>query len=47
MARSAMLAANASLPVDNRFRRYTKLQEVAFWLVVISSIYGIYVLFTL
>jgi DnaJ domain len=47
MARSAMLAANASLPVDNRFRRYSKLQEVAFWLVVISTIYGIYVLFTL
>jgi DnaJ domain len=47
MAHSAMLAANASLPIGNRFRRYTKLQEIAFWLVVVSSVYGIYVLFTL
>jgi hypothetical protein len=47
MAHSAMVAANASLPVSNRFRRYTKLQEIGFWLVVIGSIYGIYVLFTL
>lgn len=47
MAHSAMLAANASLPLGNRFRRYTKLQELAFWSVVIGSIYGIYVLFTL
>lgn len=47
MARSAMVAANASLPVANRLRRHTKLQEIAFWLLVIGSIYGIYVLFTL
>lgn len=47
MAHSAMLAANASLSVANRFRRYTKLQEITFWLIVIISIYGIYVLFTL
>jgi DnaJ domain len=47
MAHSAMVAANASLPVSNRLRRYTKLQEIAFWLVVIGSVYGIYVLFTL
>jgi len=47
MARSAMLAANASLPVANRLRRHTKLQETAFWLIVLGTIYGIYVLFTL
>ena len=47
MAHSAMLAANASLPVANRLRRHTKIQEIAFWLIVIGSIYGIYVLFTL
>ncbi|HEX6733061.1 MAG TPA: DnaJ domain-containing protein [Pyrinomonadaceae bacterium] len=47
MAHSAMLAANASLPVANPLRRHTKLQEIAFWLLVIASIYGIYVLFTL
>ena len=46
MARSAMVAVNASLPMTNRFRRYTKFQEFAFWFVVLISIYGIYVLFT-
>jgi hypothetical protein len=46
MARSAMVAVNASLPTTNRFRRYTKFQELAFWFVVLVSIYGIYVLFT-
>jgi len=46
MARSAMVAANESLPSANRFRRHTKLQEVAFWVVVVGSVYGIYVLFT-
>ena len=46
MARSAMVAVNASLPMSNRFRRYTKFQELAFWFVVLISIYGIYVLFT-
>jgi curved DNA-binding protein CbpA len=47
MARSAMVAANTSLPVTNRFRRHTKFQELMFWLVVLMSIYGIYLLFTL
>jgi len=46
MARSAMVAVNASLPITNRFRRYTKFQELAFWFVVLISIYGIYILFT-
>ena len=46
MARSAMVAVNASLPLTNRFRRHTKFQELAFWFVVFLSIYGIYVLFT-
>lgn len=46
MARSAMVAANASLPVTNRFRRHTKFQEIAFWCVVLMSIYGVYLLFT-
>ena len=47
MARSAMVAVNASLPATNRFRRYTKFQELAFWFVVVISFYGIYLLFTL
>jgi curved DNA-binding protein CbpA len=46
MARNAMVAANASLPVTNRFRRHTKVQELAFWLVVVVSLYGIYLLLT-
>ena len=47
MAHSAMLAVVASLPLANPLRRHTRLQEIAFWLIVIGSIYGIYVLFTL
>jgi hypothetical protein len=47
MARSAMVAANASLSATNPFRRHTKFQELAFWFVVLISGYGIYVLFTL
>jgi len=46
MARSAMVAANASLPVTNRLRRHTKVQELAFWLIVVLSLYGIYLLLT-
>lgn len=46
MARSAMRAINASLPSSNRFRRYTRLQEAVFWLVVTVSGYGVYVLLT-
>ncbi|HSE32437.1 MAG TPA: J domain-containing protein [Pyrinomonadaceae bacterium] len=46
MARSAMVAVNASLPTTNRFRRHTRFQELVFWSVVLMSIYGIYILFT-
>lgn len=46
MARSAMRAINASLPVSNRFRRYTRLQEAVFWSVVTASGYGVYLLLT-
>ena len=46
MARSAMVAVNASLPTANPLRRHTKIQEAAFWLVVIGSVYGVYLLFT-
>ncbi len=44
MARSTMRAVNASLPVSNPFRRYTRLQEGVFWSVVIASGYGLYLL---
>jgi hypothetical protein len=46
MARSAMRAMNASLPVSNPFRRYTRLQEAVFWVVVIAGAYGVYLLLT-
>lgn len=46
MARSAMRAVNASLPVSNPLRRYTRVQEAIFWSVVIGSAYGIYLLLT-
>jgi DnaJ-like protein len=44
MARSAMLAISASLPVSNRFRGHTRLQEGIFWTLVLASGYGIYLL---
>jgi len=44
MARSALRAVNASLPVNHRLRRYTAIQEVAFWVVVLSGAYGVYLL---
>lgn len=46
MARSAMRAMNASLPISNRFRRYTRAQEVVFWSAVVGSGYGVYLLLT-
>ena len=44
LARSAMVAVNDSLPVTNPFKRHTKLQEVAFWTVIVTTGYGLYVL---
>jgi curved DNA-binding protein CbpA len=42
MARSAMIAVNASLPESNRFRSHTKLQELAFWATVFGGGYAVY-----
>ena len=47
LARSAMVAVNASLPVTNRLKRHTRLQEVAFWAVIVSGAYGLYLVMTL
>jgi len=44
LARSAMVAVNASLPLTHRLRRHTNLQELAFWLVVVSGAFGLYLL---
>lgn len=47
LARSAMVKVNQSLPVTNRFRRHTTIQELAFWVVIITSGYGLYLLMSL
>ena len=47
MARSAMIAVNASLPVTNPFRRHTRVQETMFWIAVAGAGYGIYLVFTI
>ena len=47
LARSAMVAVNSSLPVTNPLKRHTKLQEVAFWTVIFSGAYGLYLVMTL
>jgi len=44
LARSAMVKVNESLPVTNRFKRHTRIQEVAFWVVIITSCFGLYLL---
>jgi hypothetical protein len=46
MARNAMIAVNASLPVTNPWRRHTRLQEAMFWSVVAAGTYGVYLLLT-
>jgi hypothetical protein len=44
LARSAMVAANASLPATSRLRKHTGLQEIAFWVVIVTTGYGFYLL---
>jgi hypothetical protein len=46
LARSAMVAVNASLPVTNPLKRHTRLQEVAFWTAIVSGGYGLYLVMT-
>jgi len=41
LARGAMVAANDSLPATNPLKRHTKIQEVAFWTVIVTSGYGV------
>lgn len=42
LARSAVVAVNDSLPGTNRFKQHTKLLEIAFWTVIITTGYGLY-----
>lgn len=46
MAHSAMLAANASLPLSNPVKRHRSLQEAMFWTAVAAAGYGVYLLLT-
>lgn len=46
LARGAMRAMNAALPLSNRFRRYTSLHEALFWIAVFVSGYGLYLILT-
>ena len=46
MARSAMRAVIASLPLSNALRGYTRAHEVVFWCVVLGCLYGVYLLLT-
>ena len=41
LARSAMVAANDSLPATNPLKRHTKLQELTFWTVTVTIGYGV------
>lgn len=47
LARSAMVAVNASLPKTNRLKDHTKIQEVAFWSLIAGFGYGLYVVMTI
>jgi len=47
LAHSAMVAVNASLPKTNVLKGHTRLQEVAFWVAIISVTYGLYLVMTL
>ncbi len=47
MARSAMVALSASLPVTHPIRRHTLAREAMFWIVVVGGGFGIYLLFTI
>jgi|SRR5215204_875001 len=44
MARAAMRAVNESLPITNRLKDHTKIQEIAFWSVIFTGAYGIYLI---
>jgi len=46
MAHSAMLAANASLPLSNPVKQHRSAQEAVFWIAVAVAGYGVYLLLT-
>ncbi len=46
LARSAMMALNSSLPATNLLRRHARLQEFAFWTLVLGGAYAVYQVLT-
>ena len=46
LARGAMVAYDASLPVTNPFKGHTRVQEVAFWVAIVTCGYGLYLVMT-
>lgn len=46
LARSAMVAVNASLPKSNVLKGHTLLQELAFWVAIVTGGYGLYLVMT-
>ena len=46
LARGAMVAYDASLPVTNPFKGHTRLQELAFWVAIVTCGYGLYLVMT-
>ena len=46
LARGAMFAFDASLPVTNPFKGHNRLLEVAFWVAAVTCGYGLYLVMT-
>jgi len=46
LARGAMVAYDASLPLTNPFKGHTRLREVAFWVAIVTCCYGLYLVMT-
>ncbi|HLA11186.1 MAG TPA: J domain-containing protein [Pyrinomonadaceae bacterium] len=46
MTRNALVGWRDSLPNGNLFHRHLRIQEALFWAVVVSSVYGVYILLT-
>lgn len=46
LARGAMVAYDASLPVTNPFKGHTRVREVAFWVAIVTCGYGLYLVMT-
>ncbi|MFN2532698.1 MAG: J domain-containing protein [Pyrinomonadaceae bacterium] len=46
MARGAMVAVNSSLSDSNRWRRHTRIQEMAFWTAVGGGVFVVYLMLT-